>query len=61
MLDQMTTGGLEPSATPIAPDAVADLLLEIVRSGRTGENFGVRAGEPAALQERPPPHRRITG
>ena len=40
---------------------IAQQLIDIMASGRTGENFGAWVGEPVTLGEQPPAHRKITG
>ena len=40
---------------------VAQLVMDIIASERSGENFGAWAGEHLATGEPPPMHRRITG
>ncbi len=45
----------------LSPDALAQQLVEIMASGRTGENFGAWVGEPVTISEPPLPHQRITG
>lgn len=51
-------------AAMLTPEAVAELLVELLLegpSGRTGENVGVWPGEPPVLGPRKPAHRTITG
>jgi NAD(P)-dependent dehydrogenase (short-subunit alcohol dehydrogenase family) len=40
---------------------IAQQMMEIIDSGRTGENFGAWVGEPVSIGQQPPLHRRITG
>ena len=40
---------------------LAQQMIDIIDSGRSGENFGAWVGEPIGLGERPPMHQRITG
>ena len=40
---------------------IAQQLIDIMASGRTGENFGAWVGEPVTLGEQPAAHRKITG
>ena len=40
---------------------IAQQMMDIIDSGRTGENFGAWVGEPITIGEKPPLHRRITG
>ena len=43
------------------PDQIAQQLIDVIASDRSGENFGAWVGEPVTLSELPPLHRRITG
>jgi hypothetical protein len=36
-------------------------MMEIIASGRTGENFGAWVGEEITIGVQPPLHKRITG
>ncbi len=45
----------------IAVQDLAQQLIDILASGRTGENFGAWVGETVQLGETPPSHKRITG
>lgn len=47
--------------TLIKPHDLAQQLLDIMASGRTGENFGAWMGERVELGPQPPIHQRITG
>lgn len=49
------------AATVMHPEQIAQQMIDIIASGRTGENFGAWVGEPITLGEPPPAHRRITG
>ena len=40
---------------------IADQMMEIIASGRTGENFGAWVGEEITIGDQPPLHKRITG
>ena len=40
---------------------IADQMIEVIDSGRTGENIGAWVGEPITIGEQPPLHKRITG
>ena len=42
-------------------DAISQQLLDIINSGRSGENFGAWVGEPVSLGEERAIHQRITG
>ena len=41
--------------------AIADQMMDLMLSGRTGENIGAFVGEPVTIGEQPPLHKRITG
>ncbi len=43
------------------PGDIAQQMIDIIASGRTGENFGAWVGEPISIGDQPPLHRRITG
>lgn len=49
------------AATVMQPAQIAQQMMDIIASGRTGENFGAWVGHPINLGEVPPIHRRITG
>lgn len=52
----------EPLASGVmSADAIANQMIDIMNSGRTGENFGAWVGEEISLGELPPIHKRITG
>ena len=40
---------------------IAGQMMEIIASGRTGENFGAWVGEEITIGDQPPLHKRITG
>ena len=40
---------------------IAQQMIDVINSGRTGENFGAWAGEQIKLGEPPPEHKKITG
>ena len=43
------------------PAGIAQQMIDVIKSGRTGENFGAWVGEPISIGDQPPLHRRITG
>jgi len=45
----------------MSPEAIAQQMMDIINSGRTGENFGAWVGEDIQLGAVPPLHKRITG
>ncbi|MBA59096.1 MAG: hypothetical protein CMQ40_07970 [Gammaproteobacteria bacterium] len=49
------------AAVVMSSEQIAQQLMDIVSSERTGENFGAWVGEPVSIGEQPPVHRRITG
>ena len=51
----------EMAAVVMNADDISQQLIEIIDSGRTGENFGAWVGEQISLGDRLPLHRRITG
>jgi NAD(P)-dependent dehydrogenase (short-subunit alcohol dehydrogenase family) len=51
----------EFAATWMEPEQIANLLLELLEDGRSGENIGAWIGEPIELGPRKPAHRTITG
>ena len=55
-------GKLPPGLEDVmqAPD-IAQWMMDIIGSGRSGENFGAWVGEPISIGEQPPLHKRITG
>lgn len=42
-------------------EQIAQQMMDVIASGRTGENFGAWVGEPVTIGEQPPLHKRITG
>ena len=42
-------------------DQIAQQMMDVINSGRSGENFGAWVGEPISIGEQPPLHKRITG
>jgi NAD(P)-dependent dehydrogenase (short-subunit alcohol dehydrogenase family) len=42
-------------------DDIAQQMMDVIGSGRSGENFGAWVGEPISIGEQPPLHKRITG
>lgn len=56
-------GALPPELEQVVmpPSAIANLLLELLADGRSGENIGAWAGEPVALDSPKPLHQQITG
>ncbi len=64
MLRSAFPGGELPAefaANVIKAEDIAQLVLDIIDDGRTGENIGAFAGEPVTLPPRQPTHKRITG
>ena len=51
----------EMAAVVMSTDDISQKLIDIIRSGRTGENFGAWVGEPISLGDQVPLHKRITG
>ena len=51
----------ELAANTIPIDEISQQLIDIINSGRTGENFGAWVGEEVTLGDQPPIHKRITG
>ena len=51
----------EMAAVVMSTDDISQQLIDIIRSGRTGENFGAWVGEPISLGDKVPVHKRITG
>lgn len=43
------------------PEQIAQQMMDVIQSGRTGENFGAWVGEPISIGKQPPLHKRITG
>ena len=54
---------LPPEFAKTVMDAsdIADQMMEVINSGRTGENIGAWVGEDITIGEQPPLHKRITG
>ncbi len=63
MLRGLFPGGELPVALgDVMQDAdIAQQMMDIIASGRTGENFGAWVGEPVSIGEQAPIHKRITG
>ncbi len=64
MLRGLWTAGEPPAeqvATWMQPEQIANLLLELLADGRSGENIGAWVGEPVQLGPRKPEHRTVTG
>ena len=51
----------EMAAVVMQPEQIADQMMELIDSGRTGENVGAWVGEPVTIGELPPLYKRITG
>jgi hypothetical protein len=49
------------AASLIQDTDIAQQMMDVIDSGRTGENFGAWMGEKVELGAEPPPHRKITG
>ncbi len=45
----------------LRPEQIAQLLIDLLEDGRSGENIGAWPGQPVALGPVKPAHRRITG
>lgn len=56
-------GELPPglSESVMKAEDIAQQMMDIIESGRTGENFGAWVGEEISLGDVPPMHKRITG
>ena len=55
-------GELPVALADVMQDAdIAQQMMDIIASGRTGENFGAWVGEPVSISEQAPIHKRITG
>ena len=52
---------LDLAETAMQVSDIAQQMIEVINSGRTGENFGAWVGEQIKLGEPPPEHKRITG
>lgn len=53
-------GGLRQEGSALAPDDVVRTAIELIDSGRTGENVGLWPGEPLKLGSPPARHLRVT-
>lgn len=51
----------EMAENVMQPEQIAQQMMDVIESGRTGENFGAWVGEPVTVPEQPPLHKRITG
>ncbi len=51
----------EMKAVVMQDTDISQQMMDIIASGRTGENFGAWVGEPISIGEQPPLHKRITG
>ena len=45
----------------MSASAIAQQMMDLIASDRTGENVGAWVGEPVTIGEQPPLHKRITG
>ncbi len=64
MLRGLFEGGRLPDGLAevvMQPERIAQLLIDLLQDGRTGENVGAWVGEPVELGPVKAPHRRITG
>jgi NAD(P)-dependent dehydrogenase (short-subunit alcohol dehydrogenase family) len=64
MLRDFFGGGELPeglAANVMHSEQIAQQMMDVIASGRTGENFGAWVGEPIEVGEPPPLHKRITG
>ena len=64
MLRGLFGGGELPeefAAVVMQPEQIAQQMMDVIASGRSGENFGAWVGEPVTIGEQPPLHQRITG
>jgi NAD(P)-dependent dehydrogenase (short-subunit alcohol dehydrogenase family) len=64
MLRGLFEGGRLPddlAEVVMQPEQTAQLLVDLLRDGRTGENVGAWVGQPVELGPVKEPHRRITG
>jgi NAD(P)-dependent dehydrogenase (short-subunit alcohol dehydrogenase family) len=61
--DLFPTNQLPAEMASVAMKAkdIAGQMMEIIASGRTGENFGAWVGEEITIGDQPPLHKRITG
>tara|TARA_B100000809_G_scaffold134955_2_gene132565 strand:+ start:338 stop:1096 length:759 start_codon:yes stop_codon:yes gene_type:complete len=51
----------EMASVVMKAEDIAGQMIEIIASGRTGENFGAWVGEEITIGDQPPLHKRITG
>ncbi len=51
----------EMAEVVMQPADIAQQMMDIIASGRTGENFGAWVGEAVHIGDQPPLHKRITG
>ena len=51
----------EMASVVMKAEDIAGQMMEIIASGRTGENFGAWVGEEITIGDQPPLHKRITG
>lgn len=51
----------EMAAVVMKPEDIASQMMDIIASGRTGENFGAWVGEEITIGDQPPLHKRMTG
>ena len=51
----------EMASVVMKVEDIAGQMMEIIASGRTGENFGAWVGEEITIGDQPPLHKRITG
>lgn len=49
------------AAMVMKAEDIAEQMMDLIASGRTGENIGAWVSEPVTIGEQPPLHRRITG
>ena len=51
----------EMASVVMKAEDIAGQMMEIIASGRTGENFGAWVGEEITIGDQPPLHKRMTG
>ena len=51
----------EMASVVMKAEDIAGQMMDIIASGRTGENFGAWVGEEITISDQPPLHKRITG
>ena len=64
MLRGFFGGGELPEALArnvLRSEQITQQMMDVINSGRSGENFGAWVGEPVTIGAPPAPHRRITG